>query len=316
MNLLGGNTDSGVSSLMGSAGNTLGSFIGNILQGIAGGNTMYARSRGKRNIDRRILNDVVDEDKEPTITEPPPVEVVDNEDKKEPEEDTKMMIISVPDEEEDEEDEPEGVEGRIINKGKIHAISENEERDRPSSFVKFPYHEEEGLRYGRLYDPSEEYNNVPTSYNDDGDTDTLKFSQDHRYAKQFYYDGNYPEQSGSKVVFPESSDSGNLRFDNHRVSSTSSNVRFGKILNRPNYNLNNYHSNDDGNYNNYNNRRPYYSRRDYGTTADYRPARYQPARTTPKPRPADDDFEGNVYVTNSQGVVEYYVNKQGRKVYV
>ncbi|KAL5293046.1 hypothetical protein ACFFRR_011673 [Megaselia abdita] len=297
MNLFGGNTNSGVSSLMGSAGNTLGSFFGNILQGLAGGTTMYAR-RAKRDIERRILTDVKDE----KATEETTSDEEDDDDSEE-EADEAKMIISVP-EDEEKDSEDEGVEGRILNKGKIQAYSEDYER--PSSFVKFPYHEEEGLRYGRLYDPSEEYNNYVQENNQP--EDTLKFSQDHRYAKQYFYDGNYPEQSGTKVVFPENSDSGSLRFDNHRISSTSSKVRFGKILNRPNYNSNNYHSNDADNYNNnYYNRRPYYSRRDYGTTNDYR------RRTTPKP---DNDFEGNIYVTNSKGVVEYYLNKQGRKVYV
>lgn len=190
--------------------------------------------------------------------------------------------------------------GRILNRVKIQAI---EDEDKPSGFVKFPYHEEEGLRYGRLYDPYQEINDETTYHQDTNEV--FKFSQDHRYAKQFFYDGKYPEQSGSKVIFPDhDDDSGNLH-------------RFGKILNRPNYDLNNYH----GNYNNYyNHRRPYYSRREYGTeTSDYRPiaaaTRYQPPRTTEKPNDGSD-FEGNIYVTNSQGVVEYYVNKQGKKVYL
>lgn len=295
MDFLGGDTTSGAASLMGSAGNTLGSFFGNVLQGLAGGTTSYARSsRDKRDIERRILTDVMED---------VGVETTSTEDVDDIEQDEEAkMVISVPDDEQDNEETGE-VEGRILNKGNIQA-------DKPSSFVKFPYHEEEGLRNGRLYDPSEDY----TNYIPEEEQDTLKFSQDHRYAKQYHYDGSYPEQSGTKVIFPNHDDddrTGSLHFDNHRTSK----VRFGRILNRPNYNSNNYHSNDADNYNNYYNRRPYYSRRDYGTTTDYKPPRYQPAtRTTPKP--ADSDFEGNIYVTNSRGVVEYYINKQGRKVHV
>lgn len=271
MNFLGGNTDSSSNN----NGNTLGAFIGNILHGLAGGTSMYTgRSRSRRDAERRIMTNV--KENEHTNVE----------------EDSPKMIISLP---EEDKGQPEG---RILNnKVKIKAFEEV----KPSNFVKFPYEEDEGLRYGRLYDPYQEINDETTYHQ--GTNEVFKFSQDHRYAKQFLYDGSYPEQSGSKVVFPKHEENGNHR------------VRFGKILNRPNYNMNNYHSNDANNYNNYYNRRPYYSRRDYGTgTSDYRPpaTRYQPTD-----RPDDgSQYEGNIYVTNSQGVVEYYVNKQGKKVYL
>lgn len=227
MGLLSGNTNSGTSSFM-TTGNTLGSFLGNILQSLAGGRTTYARSnRSQRDVERRILTDI----------------------------------------ENNEGDEE--VEGRIINKGEMQAIEDR----KPFNFVKFPYHEEEGLRNGKLYDPSAEYN----------EEDTLKFSQDNRHTNK----------SGTKMIFPDR----HLQFDNDRDSK----VRLGTILNS-----NNYHFN----YDNYSKRRPYSSQRDY----DYKPLSHQqpPARTTSKP----SDFEGNIYVTNSKGVVEYYINKQGRKVYV
>lgn len=251
MGLLGGNTNNGATSLMASTGNTLGSFIGNILHGLAGGTTTYGRSgRSQRDIERRILTNIKTNE-----------------------------TGAVSDEQE--------VEGRILNKGDTQT----------SSFVKFPYDEEEGLRSGRLYDPSQDYSNYVN------EEPTLKFSRDHRHVKQ-YYDGNYFEQSGTKIIFPDRESTGNLRFDNRRISKD----RLGRILN---YKSNNYQSN----YNNYSNRRPHYSRRDHGTTANNKPLTHQPAtRTTSKP--VHNEFEGNVYVTNSQGVVEYYINKQGRKVYV
>lgn len=158
-----------------------------------------------------------------------------------------------------------------------------------------------------------------------------------------------------KMVFPDRTGTGNLRFDNKEFDVKP--IRFGRILSGirtqisenydyNTYNNNNYqvpvsgHRNDygdshypseennryqtDSSYTNSNNNydtnynklyeslysNPNYHSSSQSSSSTLASNRYQRPSTDPKSDP------NNVYVTNSKGVVEYYINAAGTKVYI
>lgn len=148
-----------------------------------------------------------------------------------------------------------------------------------------------------------------------------------------YYDN-------TKMIFPDRTGTGNLRFDNDQL------FRVGKILTRPpqeptatqsNYDDGTVNQNGGGSYqyfnrypenSNYNNNRQqssyqpqqYTTKRPQTYYNNYNSNKYSGNNYNYRPHSSSssnrgEDTSQNIYVTNSRGVVEYYLNARGEKVY-
>lgn len=157
---------------------------------------------------------------------------------------------------------------------------------------------------------------------------------------------------GSKMIFPDRTGTGNLKFDPEEFNRDApSGNRYGKILNSGNnyaqnvqngnrvlfdqnndsdrYSEQNYNyrpsssSNSNGNYQNSNYNRPNYNQNDYNYNQNQNqnqnnrryPANGRYDNNSNSNRQRHQYSSQNTYVTNSQGQIEYYINPQGKKVY-
>lgn len=147
--------------------------------------------------------------------------------------------------------------------------------------------------------------------------------------------GDSNEQRPSKMIFPDRTGTGNLRFDNDAFDG-STRTRIGKILygnQRPQNSYggggnggtnqvsfdqdNNRYSSSDSqanyrptsNYNqNYNQNHNNNYHQNYPTYNRYTGSNSNSHR--------DDDSSHNIYITNGAGKIVYYINAQGKKIYV
>lgn len=289
------------------------------------------------------------------------------------------------------EDGDDEVEGRIINsKPQIYSNGNVEDNDGPTKFSFFSHSGNKKGRY-QNYEPTEansesvrfesgadrdvyripSYNRVPQQVNF-RDEDDQPASQISRPRPGPFFPGGsvntFNREQSHKMIFPDRTGTGNLKFDNDEFESVPNN-RFGKILNYGN-NDNRYRPSFSGssqqnqnqisfgdgsssgasnnyNYNN-NNDRYSFAQRPTNTYASsqqsdsyHRPTTssyYQSNRYGNQNQiynsqnsghyPSTNRYSGNqsnrgdsnssqnVYVTNSKGVIEYYINPQGKKVYV
>lgn len=138
------------------------------------------------------------------------------------------------------------------------------------------------------------------------------------------------QQRPSKMIFPDRTGTGNLRFDHAEFGNQNphfNNNRYGKILtfgtqqpqngdaNRVSFDQNDRYSSSQQNYrppfnnNNYQqqNQNSYYNQ-NYPTYNRYTSSSSHNQR--------DDNSSHNIYVTNGEGKIVYYINAQGKKVYV
>lgn len=189
---------------------------------------------------------------------------------------------------------------------------------------------------------------VNNAYTDHRGSKRIKFEQTGEQQQQVQRPFDYGQHEHRiKMVFPDRTGTGNLKFDSAEFETEAPPpVRYGRILSglgqqsqqmyRPfpeeNSHEQNQHNYQDNNQNsnqniiqhvNYVTSRPTYNR--YEHYEDY--TRYPPLkrvgssnygydRSGDKPASSTPDSSQNVYVTNSKGVVEYYINAAGKKVYV
>lgn len=175
--------------------------------------------------------------------------------------------------------------------------------------------------------PSEYYEKTRMIFPDRTGTGNLKFDNEH-----FQYDSIY---SGSnrfgKILTggrPDDSNTNN-RFQSSSVSFQNKNEN--NLPSRPSYSIDQYDNQNNNRYTPQNVNR--YTHQSYTSSQNnnrYTPQSYTSSqssnRYTPQyqsssqinrfttKRPSDEDTSKNVYVTNSQGVIEYYINKHGEKI--
>lgn len=308
------------------------------------------------------------------------------------------------------------IEGRIINsKVKIYSNVNSYENDGPTKFTLFSHHDNNknvkfnNNNYYEQNDESTESVRFENNENNkDSHRDIFRVPSFNRKPQQVnfqeennQYDNQlnrpapfFPGDSSNtfhrqqaqptKMIFPDRTGTGNLKFDNRDFESPLNSNRIGKILNYGNNNryqpsfsgsnqnnpnqisfgdkLNTNNNNNNYNNDNYNNDHFTFNQRPANTyssqqqqyqnqhqqqqpqqeqsTSYYRPSTnyYQPNRYSnqnqnynSQNRPTyypsnnrysvnnrnrEDNSSQNVYITNSKGVTEYYINAQGKKVYV
>lgn len=137
---------------------------------------------------------------------------------------------------------------------------------------------------------------------------------------QHGFDGeNEPHRT--KMIFPDRTGTGNLKFDSDLFHSDTSNFRKGKILTGirqipiPNESYNDHNSfrPTTVNYDNVQSANGYQSQQN--NNYNYQSATINSNNYRPPQLPDGEDVSKNVYVTNAHGVVEYYI-KDGNKILV
>lgn len=273
-------------------------------------------------------------------------------------------------------DEDPQVEGRILNKRpKIYAA--DDERDDRFRFQS----NRPGYGFSFIdritaptpvpaYPINQQYDQFAFQQNQNINNDEFRLPFGHRSPKlvkfhntadQFNQNGyvQRPEQYDdydyrpTKMIFPDRTGTGNLKFDHDEFVRPTQGNRYGKILNnfenqqRPNGNRVQFDQENNNNYqyqqnyrpipsnnyygyeqnNNYNTRPNYnqnqinFNRNEYNSAQNNR--RYPTynrygSNTHSNRQQLQHDYNSsqNVYVTNSQGQIEYYINAQGKKVYI
>lgn len=274
---------------------------------------------------------------------------------------TDLKVIKVEDESlegrivNNQEELPGLPEGRIINKKRLNAVhfpSPNSIRhEKNIKFVDIqhlnpaPYVQNDVLLFqsNDLYNPQQPFNQAfsfPVVTGNRG-SKRIKFEHKEQQQDDRFQTYNVPVDR-IKMVFPDRTGTGNLRFDNQDFEVKP--VRFGRILSgtrTQNYDnndyTNNYQSPVNGNRNDYLDTRyqPENNNNNYNSNTKYN-KRYESLYNNPNYQSNTQSFSSttsnryqrpssssnhqsdpnNVYVTNSKGVVEYYINAAGTKVYI
>lgn len=285
-------------------GINIGDLVGNLLTGVVG-NRFSQRRISKRSIDES--KDVKDIDKKEKIST---------------EGETLDEAQSTEDYNNDE------IEGRILNHKNI-----------ASEFVSFPSMKPnfvvENHRQIKFLDYDKEINGKPLAFPLESNRMGKKISFHTEQEKFFPDNGGQQQQQQqltsndqqfidahkTKMIFPDRTGTGNLKFDNEEFDSNNrgdvAGFRKGKILSgirqigipnenydfRPttvNYENNGYQVNSQQNSN------FVQSAISVGNNYNNRP---------PLPANNGEDVSKNIYVTNAHGVVEYYI-KDGQKIFV
>ncbi|XP_031624175.1 uncharacterized protein DDB_G0283357 isoform X2 [Contarinia nasturtii] len=254
----------------------------------------------------------------------------------------------------------DGIEGRILNKKPTIYSHDKQYDDR------LVFNSNRDVKKVNFMDriigptPSPNYGSNPNSpiHFDNDNNDEFRIASNNRSPKLIKFQGTSEQDDGnyhqiryqplgsvnfdetathrpSKMIFPDRTGTGNLRFDHDEFTQENhNNNRYGKILTygnnrpqtdgdnngnrvtfgqsdrystnsqqgtyRPSHNDNNYyHQNQNTNY--YNNQNsPSYNRYS-GSSSN---------------RQRDDNSSQNIYVTDGNGKTVYYINAQGNKVYV
>lgn len=178
----------------------------------------------------------------------------------------------------------------------------------------------------------------------------IKFASDQSSQGPVLID---PNDRRIKMVFPDRTGTGNLRFDIEEFDqATQAPIRYGRILtgqqpshsqtngDRNRVNFSNGYDSSSFDVNNYQNNNNQYQQSTAASPNRYSIANYQTNRFenqnydyNSQSNNNNNNYQGqtaqnnnyntnqqgsdqNVYVTNSKGVVEYYINSAGRKVYL
>ncbi|XP_055918405.1 uncharacterized protein LOC129950489 [Eupeodes corollae] len=301
------NTNQGnvVNSFMSDAvTNGIGSLFGNIISGFLNGQAAATR----RNDEEDDIDVEIDVDEKPKKYS----DLIESNSTT-----TTTTSNSDDDDEGEEKEQEQEVEGRILNnKSNILAYAEPPgQHDNPISFPPENGNDNyEDQQFGS------EFRFPNTAHRD-----THHDEEDYRRGKKVNFidshHHHHPQQDDSyshgakKMIFPDRTGTGNLRFDNDEY------FRVGKILNRrpPEYNRGYREEQEDYNYRRTTTtttttRRPTSYLNRYSSSnyrQDYNQNKYQN-----KYQDTAEDTSGNVYVTNGQGVIEYYINASGKKIYV
>lgn len=170
----------------------------------------------------------------------------------------------------------------------------------------------------------------------DGDSHRDRYHQQ-TDAVRFY---EIVAQQPTKMIFPDRTGTGNLRFDHNEFTTKNYNYnRVGKILTngntRPQNNNDdygggnrvtfgqsdrysadsqqNYRPSSNNDHNNYNNYQQHQNTNYYNQNYPSYNNRYTGSSSN---RQRDDNSSQNIYVTNGEGKTIYYINAHGKKVYV
>ncbi|XP_017956942.1 uncharacterized protein LOC108651632 [Drosophila navojoa] len=170
----------------------------------------------------------------------------------------------------------------------LNAVYESAAPPQRGARVLFPDHYEQHIRRGKIlnrptYAPSYEYNNKLEEKEQ-----RLVVSDEHRPGS------HYRLESTSNYQTSDQSHSHRQSFMNYGEYLPGNTVRFDQASDRPSYSAHYDYPNAN-----------YIGDNRYSSS-------YQPASTR---RPQHEDNK-NIYVTNSQGVTEYYIRPDGRKVYL
>lgn len=255
--------------------------------------------------------------------------------------------LKFPEESSDGNEGVDGIEGRILNKRPdIHADEEtNDDR-----FV-FGSNRDVKRFMDRITGPTPLPNSGSANsqlHFGNNNNDEFRITSGHRSPKVIKFqssseqsngDGNsrfnrYRQQTDSvrfdetahrpsKMIFPDRTGTGNLRFD-HEEFDNPTNNRYGKILShgnrRPQSSQDNpvsFGQTDRLSSNSQLNYRPSFNN-NYQQSGNYYDQRYPSynryAGSNSNQR--DDNSSQNIYVTNGEGKIVYYINAQGKKVYV
>lgn len=160
--------------------------------------------------------------------------------------------------------------------------------------------------------------------NDDSNFKFYQSTPKYQNSVTFGESGN--EQIPSKMIFPDRTGTGNLRFDHDELDGSNYNRR-GKILygnqrpqnggaNRVSFetNANRYSSDTQVNTN-----RPYFNNNYNQNNNNHNNQQNYPTYnryTTSSSSNRDDNSSHNIYVTNGEGKIVYYINAHGKKITV
>lgn len=339
-------------------GQSLTELVGNLLTGFVG-QRFAGRKINKRSID-------VSYDDDHNLTE-----TMDLNERKFPKKISAFKLklaaskgkIKFPEEVNDDDDQNEhtaenedSVEGRILNtKPKIY--SHDEQYD-----DRLVFSSNRGGKKLNFMDriisqtPQQNYGSNPNSqiHFDNGNNDEFRITSNNRSPKLIKFQGTSEQSNGdnfryqslgpvkfdettshrpSKMIFPDRTGTGNLRFDHDEFSQQNyNNNRYGKILTFGNKRPQNYGDNDRNrvtfgqndrystnsqqetyrpSHNNYyhpNQNSNYYNNQNYPS--------YNRYTGSSSNRQRDDNSSQNIYVTNGEGKTVYYITPQGNKVYI
>lgn len=340
----------------------IGGLVGNLLTGFVG-NRFSGRKVSKRSVDDLEFNRDEDDLK-----------------KKESLFKRKLAATTQKMKFEDENEHDEKIEGRIINANSPIYANGNEnsfQADGPTRFTFFSNRDPKKITFNdndsSVDSPTESFRfQNGDEYEENGEGDTFRIPSNTRAPKKVSFndennskDGNrpsnvfFPEHDfnrghGTKMIFPDRTGTGNLRFDKVRFESLANNRR-GKILNQNNrpqqqpasfssghriaFNDNRNENRDEG-YGFY--QRPQVNQQqtqqsNQQSTNNFFTNRYQNQnqnqnhnynspnrggnRYSTDNRYGSQNFRydqssQNVYVTNAQGQTEYFIDPQGKKHYV
>lgn len=252
------------------------------------------------------------------------------------------------------------IEGRILNK-KPAIYADTESSD--DKFVFNSQRDSKNIHFtSKLTGPTPNpsyTNNAPSTLNFGNDgirNDEFRFASSNRRPQFDQYQASpeqsnnnglnfnrqqntkIPQSSPSKMIFPDRTGTGNLRFDhdefNRNQNQNNNYNRYGKILN---FGGNRRPQNDNSNQVSFDQNNRYSS--SATVQQDYRPSfgsgngnsnanqQYQSQSQNHVPLYShypnlssnshrDDSSSQNIYVTNGEGKTVYYINAQGKKVYL
>lgn len=188
---------------------------------------------------------------------------------------------------------------------------------RSPKLVKFQGHDQSDDNYNRYQNQkgqnSVRFDNHQTGHN----SMVFDHHQTGQESVRFHDDYNAATHRPSKMIFPDRTGTGNLRFDHNDHSNSN---RYGKILNYGN----NRPQNNDGNRVTFDQNNQY----SIDTQQNYRPSfnnnyqnpnYYQNYENANQNYPSYNRYTSssqNVYVTNAEGKTVYYINPAGKKIYV
>lgn len=253
--------------------------------------------------------------------------------------------------EEEDDKQIEGVEGRILNsRPSIHA-NDDEDNHR---FVFDSNRDSKNVNFvNRITGPTPlpNYNGNSQSdsqiyFNNNQNNDEFRIASNHRAPKLMKFQDDV-QQSGpnyspffqqdaqdsvrfdttsinrpSKMIFPDRTGTGNLRFDHDEYTHGN---RYGKILSYGNQRP----QNNDANrvtfgqtdrfstepHINYSNNRQHNQNTNY-YNQNYPTLSHNRYSASSSNRQRDEHSSQNIYITNGEGKIVYYINAQGKKVYV
>lgn len=262
----------------------------------------------------------------------------------------------------------ENIEGRILNKKPTIYADNDESNDkfvfdsqRGSKNIHFtnkitgptpnPSYAQSALNFGNIGYQNDEFRiasnrrpqfnqfqtNPEQSNNNNNNNDGLNFNRQQSTKIPLKYGNSGAIQSSpSKMIFPDRTGTGNLRFDhdefnrNENQNQNNNYNRYGKILNYGNRTPQNGNSNpvlfDQNDRYSSAAAQQNYQRPSFGSSSSSNfNQQYQSQSHVPlynqfpnlsSSSHRDDSSSQNIYVTNGEGKIVYYINAQGKKVYV